>query len=156
MLDSTVDRHFELNKQDVNAEVIDGEAIIINVTTGVYYSLDSVGAYIWELLTTGASVAESVQALMNRYRISAEQASTDLSEIVSQLVEEGLVLETEPYGPSSVNGAASPGEADSYEKPLLNIYRDMGDLLALDPPTPGLTLTPWEMTAGPDASKLDE
>lgn len=156
MLDSNVDKHFKLNIQDVNAEVIDGEAIVINVTTGVYYSLDGAGAYIWELLTSGASVAESVQALMNRYRISAEQASTDLNEITSQLVEEGLVSETEPSGPSSVNGYSSSGDAETYEKPLLNIYRDMGDLLALDPPTPGLTLTPWEVDSGPDALKTDE
>ena len=26
----------------------------------------------------------------------------------------------------------------------MNIYRDMGDLLALDPPTPGLGDTPWK------------
>jgi hypothetical protein len=31
-----------------------------------------------------------------------------------------------------------------YELPKLNIYRDMGDLLALDPPVPGLGDTPWK------------
>ena len=31
-----------------------------------------------------------------------------------------------------------------YESPLLNIYRDMGDLLALDPPMPGLAEMNWK------------
>ena len=36
--------------------------------------------------------------------------------------------------------------AAKYAAPQLNVYRDMGDLLALDPPTPGLELTPWQDT----------
>ena len=44
---------------------------------------------------------------------------------------------------------AAPGtieqqEKAPYEIPKLNIYRDMGDLLALDPPVPGLGDTPWK------------
>jgi len=31
-----------------------------------------------------------------------------------------------------------------YEIPKINIYRDLGDLLALDPPVPGLGDTPWK------------
>ena len=49
------------------------------------------------------------------------------------------------------NGTAAPTEREteqqekaSYDIPKLNIYRDMGDLLALDPPVPGLGDTPWK------------
>ena len=35
-----------------------------------------------------------------------------------------------------------------YETPSLNIYRDMGDLLALDPPMQGMAETPWQKPAG--------
>ena len=34
----------------VLAQIIDGEAIIINMETGCYYSLDSVGAEIWRCI----------------------------------------------------------------------------------------------------------
>jgi hypothetical protein len=34
--------------------------------------------------------------------------------------------------------APPPASTLAYEKPRLNIYRDMGNLLALDPPTPGI------------------
>jgi len=151
-----VDRYYEPNKQDINAEVIDGEAIIINIATGVYYSLEDVGAYVWELLTSGNSVAQSIQAVTQRYQIPTEQAGTDLEDFVSQLIAEDLILETNSGGSSSLNGVAARDSVESYKKPALNIYRDMGDLLALDPPTPGLTLTPWEVEPDPDASKTDE
>ena len=121
MLDSTVDKHYELNAQDVNAEVIEGEAIVINVTTGVYYSLDGAGAYIWELLTSGASVAECVQAVMDRYQVPAEQVRADVTEIVSQLIEEGLILVAEPRGSSYVNGTATHDDAEAYKLSLIHI-----------------------------------
>jgi hypothetical protein len=35
-------------------------------------------------------------------------------------------------------------QKSAYEPPKLNAYRDMGDLLALDPPMPGLEDIPWE------------
>lgn len=41
----------------------------------------------------------------------------------------------------ATNGA---GAKEPYEAPVLNIYRDMGDLLALDPPTPGLDTFNWK------------
>ena len=150
------DRYFGLNKQDVNAEVLDGEAIIINVTTGTYYSIEDAGAFVWGLLTSGFSLAQSVQAVMDRYQVSAEQANADLADFVSQLIAEDLISETEAYGSSSMIGVTVPDSAETYKRPSLNIYRDMGDLLALDPPTPGMTISSWELEPDPDASKTDE
>ena len=153
MHDLISDKYFELNKMDVNAEVIDGEAIIINVTTGVYYSLEDIGVYVWELLSVGNSLAETIQAVIERYPVPAEQASVDLEDFVSELIAEGLILETNQYGSSSSTEVTTRDSVEHYKKPFLNIYRDMGDLLALDPPTPGLSLTPWEDGFDVDASK---
>lgn len=149
------DKCFKLNAKDVNAEVIDGEAILINVATGVYYSLEDIGAYLWDLLTSGHSVEQSAQALVSRYRISAGQARTDLEGFLHQLIEEDLILESETADSPSANGVSAISSDEDYRKPELNIYRDMGDLLALDPPTPGLTVTPWEAESEADASKTD-
>ena len=44
----------EINAPDVVHEVIDGEAIMINMTTGSYYSLDGVGAAVWEIPPAGS------------------------------------------------------------------------------------------------------
>ena len=124
---------FEPNTQDVNAEIIDGEAIIINLATGVYYSLENIGAYIWELLAEGHSLEQSVQALVNRYSVSEDDARRDVEELVRQLVEEELISRSEAGPSQSMNGAHGLRPGEDYRKPELNIYRDMGDLLALDP-----------------------
>jgi hypothetical protein len=64
--------------------------------------------------------------------------------LLKELVDEKLILEAD----GTVDGPTKqPHQLDAkepYEPPQLNIYRDMGDLLALDPPTPGLEATPWK------------
>ncbi len=46
-----------LNGEVATAKVIDGEAIVINVVTGRYYSLEGPGALAWALLAAGATLA---------------------------------------------------------------------------------------------------
>ena len=140
----TLKQRVQPNKQEVAAKVMDGEAILINLSNGVYYSMDKVGAVVWELIEKDYNVEEIIEAVAARYEVSTEQVQTDVARLAEQLVEENLVLAAE-------NGAAREKEPpqrvqhkEPYEAPQLNIYRDMGDLLALDPPTPGLEVTPWK------------
>jgi len=135
--------HFRPREEEVASKVIDGEAIIINLANGVYYSMDKVGALVWDLLQAGHTLEEVIVGVTCRYDVTREQAESNVRDLVQELVQENLVVSTE-------NGAAAPAQAMEhqdrvpYEIPKLNIYRDMGDLLALDPPVPGLGDTPWK------------
>jgi Coenzyme PQQ synthesis protein D (PqqD) len=134
---------FRPREEEVASKVIDGEAIIINLANGVYYSMDKVGALVWDLLQAGHTLEEVVVGVTGRYDVAREQAESNVQDLVQELVQENLVVSTE-------NGAAAPAQDMEhqdrlpYEIPKLNIYRDMGDLLALDPPVPGLGDTPWK------------
>lgn len=131
------------NEEEVAAQVLDGEAVMINLSNGFYYSMNGVGAFIWELIASGHSLDTIVTSLMHHYDVSSERAQVDLEHLVSQLLEENLVLasnaESEPPGTS----ALFDGPKLTYESPKLEIYRDIGHLVALDPPMPGLKDLPW-------------
>jgi Coenzyme PQQ synthesis protein D (PqqD) len=135
--------HFRPREEEVASKVIDGEAIIINLANGVYYSMDKVGALVWDLLQAGHTLEEVIVGVTGRYDVAREQAEANVRDLVQELVQENLVVSIE-------NGAAVPAQPMEhqdrvpYEIPKLNIYRDMGDLLALDPPVPGLGDTPWK------------
>ena len=43
-------QRFRVNTPNVTHETIDGEAVIINLDSGNYYSLVEVGSFIWGLL----------------------------------------------------------------------------------------------------------
>jgi hypothetical protein len=130
--------------EEVAAKVIDGEAIIINLATGVYYSMDKVGGLIWDMVQSGHSLEEIIHGVTERYDVAREKVESDVQELVEELLRENLVAITENGAPADAASQLPPGEKLAYEAPKLNIYRDMGDLLALDPPTPGLGDIPWK------------
>lgn len=139
---SSVETRLHTNDAEVTATVIDGEAIMINLTSGVYYSTDGVGARMWELAAAGATVAEVAASLAQEYSIPATQASEDVQKIVGQFVEEKLLI-PHTYASAPIVPAAD-SSATPYQTPNLEIYREMGHLLALDPPMPGLENIAWD------------
>jgi len=134
-----VDAWVRPNEKDVAVKVLDGEAIMINLTNGTYYSLDKVGTAIWELIERGEPLAQVLQVVTRRYEVDSDTAKGDLKRLVGEMLGEGIVVEGE--GEASPSTAPPPAEPASerlpYESPELSIYRDMSDLLDLEPPTPG-------------------
>jgi hypothetical protein len=112
----------------VVADVVENEAVIINVETGIYYSTQGVGGWIWSNLAAGVpcdAVREKLVALS-----SDDAVGRAFDSFLTQLREEGLVEEAEAGAEEPLPGL------ESYEPPELIIYRDMKDLMALDPPMP--------------------
>jgi len=132
------------NGKEVAAKVTDGEAILINLSNGVYYSMDKVGGFVWELIEGGCSIEQMIVAITVRYDVSREQAQADVERLTAELREGDLVaVQTNGLTPPE-NHQQQVQSRLPYEAPKLNIYRDMGNLLALDPPMPGLAEMNWK------------
>jgi hypothetical protein len=123
---------------NIASEVIDGEAIIINLDDGNYYSMDGVGAFIWEMLAARPSLREVVECVVTCYEVSPEQARADIDGLVSSLSRENVIAATGLGAAAEPPRGPEPQERLPYTRPELHCYRDMADLLALDPPTPGV------------------
>lgn len=134
---TTRDR-LRVSQPDVAARVIDGEAIIINLATGVYYSLDDVGGVIWALLERGASLGETAAAVANRYRIPADQARADVERLALELFQEKLLVRSDQLPSPAPVQLGNGGEIKPYVPPRLNRFDDMAELFAQDPPLPEL------------------
>lgn len=133
----------QANEAEVAAKVFDGEAIMINLSNGMYYSMDQVGASIWAMLADGHSLGEVAEAIGRSYDVADAQARADVERIAAELLAEDLVRVSDRAAPAPIRGPARP-EKLPYEPPQLNTYRDMGDLLALDPPMPNLMDIAWK------------
>ena len=129
------------NTQDVAAKVLDGEAIMINLALGTYYSLDRVGTVVWELIEEEHTLEHIVEGLTSRFDVSPEIARTDLQRLVGEMLEEGIVVRVDEgakqHGEPRLPTSRATTARSAYEPPRLSVYRDMTDLLALEPPTPG-------------------
>jgi hypothetical protein len=141
------------NRNEITSKVMDGEAIMINLATGIYYSMDKVGGTIWEGVELEQRLDQILQSVVATYEVSVEQAAKDLESLVSQLREENLIVLQENGESLPLNGEGQATTPGPYESPVLNSYRDMGDLLALDPPMPGMAETPWQTSAAEETSQ---
>ena len=122
----------QINQADVVHDLIDGEAILINMTTGSYYSLEGSGAALWQILQAGpASPEVIVGQLALRFRGEPAQIHAEVLRILAEMQADGLLqaaaqaAERQPRQPDE--------QLLPFEPPVLNKYTDLEALLLLDP-----------------------
>lgn len=126
--------HFRVNGPGVIGEVLDGEAIIVNLDSGAYYSLDGVGAVVWTAAQAGATLAGAITLVTDRYTGESQQIAADVTALIEELLGEGLLTESDaPAAESAPAAALLPADRPQFIKPVLQKYTDMADLLLLDP-----------------------
>lgn len=78
---------------DLTSRVIDGEAVILQIATTTYYSLNPSGTLLWEALREGATRDDLVGRLVDEYGIDRPTAERDVDALLADLVAENLVVE---------------------------------------------------------------
>ncbi|MCA9461964.1 MAG: PqqD family protein [Nitrospira sp.] len=78
--------------EDVHCSILEGEAVLLNLDNGMYYSLNRVGTAIWELCDGQFTVSEILARICDRFDVAEEQAKQDLTVIASQLLEQHLLV----------------------------------------------------------------
>ena len=87
------------NPSDHDRVVATGEAVacefgaglaLLHLKSNVYYSLNSVGAYIWELIQEPKPIAEIRSAVLERYNVEPERCKADVNGLLKGLADAGL------------------------------------------------------------------
>ena len=68
-----------------------GEAVILNLDSGIYYGLNEVGARIWELVQQPQSFSELLRILLEEYDVSLEACRQALTTMLLDLKTANLV-----------------------------------------------------------------
>ncbi len=129
---------FAPNRDEVAAKVIDGELIIIRLSDGTYYSMDNVGTRVWELIERRCDLPTMLETIAAWYDMPVDRVAGDTTPLVEELLAERLIVPCAPAATQRPGPEPRPSDLLAYDTPRLNVYRDMGNLLALDPPTPGI------------------
>src|SRR5689334_4223262 len=129
-------QRFRVNTPTVTHETIDGEAVIINLDSGNYYSLVEAGSFIWAVVERGASADDVQQLVQQTYHGDAGEIDRGVQELLAQLQQENLIVPVEG-APDDEHIEVLPSN-NGHEKPLfnapsLNKFSDMQELLLLDP-----------------------
>jgi len=63
---------------------------LLHLKSNVYYSLNGVGAFIWEQIQEPRSIADIRAAVLARYNVDAERCKADVEGLLKGLSEAGL------------------------------------------------------------------
>lgn len=124
-------QRYQIHQEFVISQVIEGQAILIQPTAGCYYSLNESATWLWECLIGGHTSAE--MAACGPHSESTVQA------FLLQCLQEKLLLPAQ----ASPAGSCPPCPENANAAPQLDAFRDLGELLALDPPAPGMAEVSW-------------
>lgn len=125
---------FRVNSPTVVSEVIEGEAVILNLDSGNYYSMEGSGAIIWELLSQGLSITEVSNWLAQTFKTNSEQMINTVTGLVEELNSEGLItLISQDEASPAIPNLESLAVDNIFVEPKLCKYSDLQDLLILDP-----------------------
>lgn len=134
----TAETRLRINDDEIAAEIVDAEAVVINLGTGMYYTLAGTGCDVWAMIERRLTLAEMSEEMALRYGVAHTDSLNDLQRLAAELVEENLVRPTPDRNGVADSVATLPRFADTYVPPILIRYTDMREVLALDPPLPVL------------------
>ncbi|MGH9668630.1 MAG: PqqD family protein [Terriglobales bacterium] len=87
--------------QDQVSCVVGEEAVILHLKDGTYYGLNAVGATVWNLIQQPRTVAELRDSVLRQYEVERSQCEQDLTRLLQELTEAGLIDIREPSSPAS-------------------------------------------------------
>ena len=68
-----------------------GGTAILHLKSGLYYSLNEVGARVWELIQESRTVEDVLAMLLDEYDVPREECERHLLAVLQQLREEELI-----------------------------------------------------------------
>lgn len=78
------------SKEQISSEIV-GEAVILNLKSGVYYGLNEVGNRAWNLIQQPKTVKGIKNTLLEEYDVEPESCERDLLVLLQELEAVGLI-----------------------------------------------------------------
>ena len=79
-----------VTKDQVSCD-LSGEAAILNLKSGVYFGLNTVGASIWKLIQEPITVKEIRESILVEFDVDPNRCENDILEILQELSTNGLI-----------------------------------------------------------------
>lgn len=129
----TSEDYYAIRSKQVINETLDNETIIINLETGVYYSLNPMATLVWKGLAAGVSI-NTIAAEMTTKHPEIADMDAAVQKFIAFIAFEQLI-EASVAGPMDLDGfrADVAADANAYLPPAIEKYEDMQEMLLADP-----------------------
>jgi len=132
---------YRIDENKIVHEVLDQEAMVVNLDNGHYYALEGTAVDIWQAVAAGASAPEAADSVLQRYSGSRAEVEAAVRHFVAELLAESLLTPMEAptlLAPDTPPEPTTPAPASATPVPPFNLpvmykYTDMANLIQMDP-----------------------
>ena len=78
-------------KSDVVSRNVQGEEVLLDLASGVYFSLNDTGTRVWQLLRENSEIEEVVESFVREYEVPPAVAKKDILALVKRLARRELL-----------------------------------------------------------------
>ena len=82
--------------EDTVVREVNGEAVLLHLSSERYYVLDDSSTRMWQVLVSSPTLADAVDTLGSEFDVQIDVLRSDLSHFVGELAEQGLVTVHDP------------------------------------------------------------
>ncbi|MBY0243942.1 MAG: PqqD family protein [Sphingobacteriaceae bacterium] len=125
-----LEKSYIVNSQGVYSDNFDGEAVIVNLNLGNYYSVRDVASAIWSSLQLGVSLSNLADQISSHYNSDKAIVAADLLALFEHLFNDSMIVEFNDGSVSALDTSLLPAQ---YSAPQLETFSDLQDLFLLDP-----------------------
>ena len=88
-----------IRRDNLTWREVGGEIIALDLVTSTYFTTNATGSHLWNALVEGAKFGDLVALLQEKFGISEDVASNDVTSFIDGVDQHGL-LETSEDGPA--------------------------------------------------------
>lgn len=91
--DIILSKRINTNPAVVFTDLEDGSAVLLDLNSKFYYSLNDTGRFMWQEFEgqQNVPVQRLLEKLTSQYEVSEDDAKRDIGEFIGNLVKEGLI-----------------------------------------------------------------
>lgn len=142
---------FSIFDKNIISDVFGEEVVLVNLETGMYYSLRSSATQIWIRLINNYSVDEITTDLTSLYEVENNELVSQITNFIQQLVEKQLIRPAETSEKINIEQDQQI-QKTVFTTPVLEIFSDMQEILLLDP-VHDVDKAGWPVSKDNNASK---
>lgn len=79
------------HRKDIDATDLNGDIVMMDLEKGRYFSLNSVGSRIWELIEEPVQINKVVESLLEEYEITRNECEENVLEFLNKLEEAQII-----------------------------------------------------------------
>jgi hypothetical protein len=83
-----------INKKIFQTPVENGNRLLLEPTTGIYYEMNEISVLIYQCIADGCDQQDILKMILDKYEIDENQAKNDLTSHIDELLKQNILIES--------------------------------------------------------------